>query len=220
MRREAGRKKWIGLALIIILCLAGVYGAGVTEDIPVYASFSCTAETCKTTAPAAGRGSGQGIYETGLPTSRLTQNGLLRRPDEAWPAERIQQSRPDLLMQGGPGRRVTHRSAVEADSASLAELAGTVPGTTGKGLLSHAAAESYLTYMTRTVRKTTFSQETYRQMYGFPLCPVHAARLGTWPGHKQGDPGVCPDYPAHGGAFEVPGFLLCRNREGMQSVES
>ncbi len=127
MRREAGRKKWIGLALIIILCLAGVYGAGVTEDIPVYASFPCTAETCKTTAPAAGRGSGQGIYETGLPASRLTQNGLLRRPDEAWPAERIQQSRPDLLTQGGPGRRVTHRSAVEADSAALAELPG-APG--------------------------------------------------------------------------------------------
>ena len=218
MRREAGRKKWIGRALIIILCLAGVYGAGVTEDIPVYASFSCTAETCKTTAPAAGRGSGQGIYETGLPASRLTQNGLLCRPDEAWPAERIQQSRPDRADESPTDLR--WRQTAWPWRSCRVPLAGTVPGTTGKGLFSHAAAESYLTYMTRTVRKTTFSQETYRQMYGFPLCPVHAARLGTWPGHKQGDPGVCPDYPAHGGAFEVPGFLLCRNREGMQSVES
>ncbi len=122
MRREAGRKRWIGLVLIIILCLTGVYGAGITENIPVYTFFSCAAETGETAAPASGQSGEQGLHGVSLPVQRLCQNSFICLPDAARPTERLQQSRPDLLSQGRPGRRGFHRFAVETDGAALAEL--------------------------------------------------------------------------------------------------
>ncbi len=66
MKQRKRRKKWIGLALVIILCLTGVYGAGVTDDIPVYASVSHARPNCQ----AAEEAGGEAVFEIGRASCR------------------------------------------------------------------------------------------------------------------------------------------------------
>lgn len=113
MRREAVRKKWIGLALIIILCVTGVYGAGAVDDIPAYTSFSCPAEASGAADCAAAQSIARSAHMASVPLRRLYQNNSVRLPDVVRPSERIQQSRIDMLRQGRPGRQSGHKYTEE-----------------------------------------------------------------------------------------------------------
>lgn len=112
MRLEAGRKKWIGLMLAIILCLTGVYAAGVTEDIPAYTSFSHVSEIVWEPDCTAAQSVVQPA--AAVPVQRFYQNSSLRLPDVVQPTERIQQDRGSLIRQGRPERRSSHRYVEEA----------------------------------------------------------------------------------------------------------
>lgn len=122
MKQRKRRKKWISLALVIILCLTGVYGAGVTDDIPVYASVSHARPNCQAAEEAGGEAGGRvsPAHGIGVPIQRFYQNASVRLPDGAQPRERIGQAHSELLQRARPGRR-SHEPVEQTAAGSPGE---------------------------------------------------------------------------------------------------
>lgn len=127
-RKVKGRKKWIGLALVVFLCLTGVYGARVTDNIPVYTSFSDALGNCQA-ADYTGEETGDAVPPVRgacVPIQRFYQNDSIRLPEGAQPREQIRQACPNLLQRARPGRRI---------QKSVEEMAAWIPRTYGQTAL-------------------------------------------------------------------------------------
>ncbi len=116
MKQKAQRKRWLGLMLVLFLYLTGVCGADT--------SFSCTCISGQAERMALVQTAETLEYAVRMPVEQLYRNSLVQLPDVMQPAERLYQSRGDLLEQGKPERRSGGRYVEKVNDRTQEPLRG------------------------------------------------------------------------------------------------